>query len=646
MHLPPVVKSRHLTNVLLAAMVATLIMLFWPPPKERIPLLSPLYQLEWLGYSALFSLRGPQPARVDPRIVIVGYDRQTEVALDAPWPPPRSRHADVITHLAADGAALIVYDVLFSDASDPDEDIALDRAIRKAGNVILSCRIDRSMSEKRKSIEAPYYDDDLDIDYEMNAAMIGFAEVDPEEDNVVRRALSVLSFQGERLPSLPAAAYLALHEKTTKDIRVLRDAVLLGDLRIPRTGYTKYDPIDRSEIPTTYINFPQGLNAFPYKRFDQVCLNEFAPGTFKGKIVFVGITGPQLTKAQGESFVTAYTQLKPEQAEGVMDRTVPGVVLQAQIFNAFLQRDFMYPVKDWVLWLMVFVFAFLATWTARHFMNWRGPVFLVLIALAYMAAVLALFTYALYLQPWPVPIACTLATAGGIAWVERGRLRKKWSGYVSPAVLQVILQQESGLGAQRYEASVIFGDVRNFTGFSEKHPPETVVRLLNKHLERLTRIIYQQEGTIDKFLGDGILVVFGAPLPQEDAAVRAVRASWIMREIALQPIIDDDGTSYTLATGFGITTGPLVAGHVGSSQRHEFTIIGDTVNLASRLQGVTGKPDVIIDTRTYELVKDYVDVESLGEVTLKGKAQPVPCFLVTAWKEPAEAPEVALPATV
>jgi adenylate cyclase len=187
------------------------------------------------------------------------------------------------------------------------------------------------------------------------------------------------------------------------------------------------------------------------------------------------------------------------------------------------------------------------------------------------------------------------------------------------------------MGASRINATVIFGDIRNFTGFSEAHPPEQVVRLLNKHLSRLTSVIYQEGGTIDKFLGDGILVVFGAPIPQENAAYHAVKSAVKMRDISLEQFPDDDGTMFSLASGFGITTGPLVSGHVGSEQRHEFTIIGDTVNLSSRLQGVTGKPDVVIDHPTFLELEQYMDVESLGEVTLKGKTNPVACYKVVKW---------------
>jgi adenylate cyclase len=323
---------------------------------------------------------------------------------------------------------------------------------------------------------------------------------------------------------------------------------------------------------------------------------------------------------------------------------IPGVVVQAQMLNALLTRGFITPIPSAALWVLVFTFAALATATARAYVNWRGPVLLGVVLLAFLLLAIGAFWGGGVHIPWVIPSVFILVSASGLAWIERGRLRRKWGGYVSPAVLEHILRNESALDAARYEATVIFGDIRGFTTFSEQHSPEKVVRLLNRHLTRFTQTIHAQEGTIDKFLGDGILAVFGVPLPLPDAARRAVRASWLMREASLEPVLDDDQSPYVLACGFGITTGPLVAGHVGSHQRHDFSIIGDTVNLASRLQGVTGKPDVIIDAATYALVQAHVTVEPLGEVTLKGKAHPVACFRVLAWREtPAPAPAGAPP---
>ncbi|MHB9024469.1 MAG: CHASE2 domain-containing protein [Armatimonadota bacterium] len=673
---------RHSLSVILAAAVASLATLCWPPERLDSPLpprlqkldvirqyalalLAPLHSLEFLGYDSLYKLRGPLPSAIDGRIAIVGVDRNTEVDenINHPWPFPRRYHAQVIKNLVDDGAAVIVLDFLFSDASNPVDDRALDQALKKAGKVILACRIDRelkaeyksleSSSEKngrgnefyigRKTMEAPYYNDDLGIDLEANA-QIGFAEVPQDlmgaaensrwSDRVIRRFLPVMYFQVEWIPSLASAAYLAYNNINPEEaIRVTDRHTMLGYLRIPANGPVVIDPVDKQPIPSTYINFPAGLYCFPFYNYENVLHNDYKRGSFRGKIVFLGLTGTELTKTHHDAFITAFSHYNPEGVGGAQITELPGVVIQAQYLNSLLTGEFVTPASGWSLWLLNFFFALTGTWLSRRYMNWRGPFFLALCIFAYITLAVVSFGAWRYHIPWVIPSALILLCAGGVAWVERGRLRRKWGGYVSPAVLEHILQQEMELGASRYEASVIFGDIRNFTGFSEQHSPEKVVLLLNHHWEKLTKVIYDAQGTIDKFLGDGILAVFGAPIPLGDAAMRAVRAAWLMRDLALQPIHDDEGNPFTLSSGFGITTGPLVAGHVGSKQRHDFTVIGDTVNLASRLQGVTGKPDVIIDLPTYERVSAHVEVEPLGEVTLKGKAQPVACFRVTAWHE-------------
>ena len=155
----------------------------------------------------------------------------------------------------------------------------------------------------------------------------------------------------------------------------------------------------------------------------------------------------------------------------------------------------------------------------------------------------------------------------------------------------------------------------------------------------MTDIVHDAKGAIDKFLGDGILAVFGAPRiktqivsPQENA-LHAVRAACRMQEAALVPIRDADGTGYVFATGFGVATGPLLCGNVGAGALHTFTLIGDTVNFASRLQGVTGKPDVLIDAATYTLIADSLEVEPLHDVRVKGKDEAFTCYIVKNVRE-------------
>ncbi len=653
---------RYLTTLLIAAVVATIAVSIWPPERGSNVLLTPLHGMEWSGYDMIFAWQPYDQATLDPRLVVLGYDSESERTLDHQWPPPRDWHAKTIDNMLKDGVRLIVFDVAFQAATTTNADKALDRALARAkGKVVLACTFSRSTKDDAdvgiptKSLVGPYWNMEQDIDLEANAR-IGFAEIPrdlTQKDNIFVRSFIPVTYlkgwnepdeQGDWVPSLPTAAYLALHRISNDKIRVDQHAVWLGDQRIPRTGPDAIDPVeelakDKHPIPSTYMAFPAAL--LPIVKFEQAYEGTFKPGTFKDKIVFIGITGADLTKVLNEQLVTAATHFRAYTRDR-KSHLIAGVEYQAQVMNALLRNDYIHQLPLWHFWLIVFTYAVVALFVVRLFMNWRGPVLLSVVILAYIGVSIGAFNYLYTHIPWVLPSILVMLTAATLAWMERGSLKKKWAGYVSPAVMQMIMQHEGELGARRYEATVMFGDIRNFTGFSEKHTPETVVRLLNIHLEKLTKHIYDVGGTIDKFLGDGILAVFGAPLPQANSAVNAVRAAWLMREAANIPIVDENGEEYTLATGFGITTGPLVAGHVGSQRRHEFTIIGDTVNLASRLQGVTGKPDVIIDMPTYELVRDHVDIEPLGEVTLKGKSQPIACVKVIAWYEKPKATEPEL----
>lgn len=627
LHLP----SRAVQNFLLAGVVATLSVVLSSPEIYYQPAFTPFYAMERAGYDFLFTFRGPTFARIDPRIQVIPFDRKTEQDLKTRWVPPRHFHADVIRNLHKDGAALIVYDVLFSDKTSVAEDKALDAALKAAGNVVLPFRIDRDFQQKRKSLEESYYNDDLNIDFLANA-VDGFAEVPQDPDHVVRRMVPVMYFREWR-PCLAAAAYLKLNGREQTDIAVGKTSIRIGDVVIPRSGPTLLDA-DGSIIPSVYMDFPAGNAAFPLENnYSDVALGRFKPGTFKGKIVFVGLAGTELTRENFDQYMTAYTNYSTESLGSLgYVKTIPGVFLQAMSLNALLRKGFVTHLPIGSVWILVFGVCIAGSTAMRSSFNWRGPAVLFLGVLLYILYSMQMFRILMVHVPWIVPSTLVLSSIMAVTYFERGALKKKWAGYVSPEVLERILRSEEELFAQRSEATVLFGDIRGFTFFTKQHSPETVVKLLNMHFERLTDIIYEHNGTIDKFFGDGIMALFGVPISRPDSAMNAVRSAWLMCRASKGPL-HLDGEAYVLDCGFGVTTGSLVAGHVGSKARHEYTVIGDVVNMAARLQGVTGTGDVIIDEATYQRVKDNVVVESLGEVHVKGSLAPVACYKVVEWKE-------------
>ena len=208
-------------------------------------------------------------------------------------------------------------------------------------------------------------------------------------------------------------------------------------------------------------------------------------------------------------------------------------------------------------------------------------------------------------------------------------IQRLFGRYVHPAVVNQLLADPSAvhLGGETRLISVIFADIRNYTRFAEERAPEAVVRVLNQYLNILTEAIWQEEGTLTMFIGDALMAIFNAPLPQPDHARRAVRAAWAMRQaLARQsslPGAGEAGVEY----GIGVHTGYAVVGNIGAHDRlQNYTAIGDAVNTAQRLQSSASANQILLSADTYEAVKDLVFAASLGALPLKGKTHPLPVY--------------------
>ena len=210
----------------------------------------------------------------------------------------------------------------------------------------------------------------------------------------------------------------------------------------------------------------------------------------------------------------------------------------------------------------------------------------------------------------------------------RGHLER----YMPPAVVNRIVASEGGevaMHAEEKVVSVLFADLCGFTTMSETLPPTEVARILNSIFERLTEAIFDYEGVLDKYMGDAIMAFFGAPFAQPDHAERAVRAALLMQQ-RLDDVNEDLGLAKPVRMRIGINSGPVVAGDIGSPKRKEYTVIGDTVNVASRFESSVAMPGgIVIGATTYEMVKGSIVCEPLPPAKLKGKLEPVRAFLVS-----------------
>lgn len=230
-------------------------------------------------------------------------------------------------------------------------------------------------------------------------------------------------------------------------------------------------------------------------------------------------------------------------------------------------------------------------------------------------------------------------TTQGIAIVlddltERKRLeaqRKLFERMVSPAVIQQLDPNSLALGGKRVDITILFADIRGFTSYSETQSPEQLVSVLNRYLAAGAEAVLDEEGTVDKFLGDAVMAWFNAPIPQTDHTLRAVRTALKLRErvAQLHAVLPPEAH---LAFGVGIHYGDAVLGLIGTEKRLEYTAIGDSVNTTKRLQENAGKNQIVISREAYERVKDYVNVLQMEPMTVKGKRESVPVFEIIGLK--------------
>jgi adenylate cyclase len=215
---------------------------------------------------------------------------------------------------------------------------------------------------------------------------------------------------------------------------------------------------------------------------------------------------------------------------------------------------------------------------------------------------------------------------------EADAVKATMGKYMARKVMAHILKEKMSLGGEKLTATILFSDLRGFTSISERMDPQTLVGLLNEYFTEMVEAVLAEDGVVDKYIGDAIMVVFGAPEPEANDALRAVRSAVGMRKaLARLNIRLATRGVLPLRTGIGIHTGDVIAGSIGHEEQRQYTVIGDAVNLASRLETATKDlgANILISEHTYELVKEHVVAHRVKEITVKGRAQPVMTYEVT-----------------
>ena len=538
-----------------------------------------------------FQIRGPIASKVP--IVLVSIDQDSFDELNLPWPWPRTLHATLIRKLAASQAKLIAFDILFTEPkADPREDQALADAIRDAGNVILAAEFTEVPSDfgPRTTVNLP-----IPLVRE-HALGYGPANLVTDRDGIVRRARLALAFQDRLFPGFAYQIYQGFEGQTNQQGREI------------------------SSVPQL-INFRGPARSYPIVPYYRILRDEIDPAVFQDKIVIVGSFSPSLH----DIFPTPFSASAP----------TAGVEIQANFVDTLATNDFIRHFHGLGQHFIFILLSALTIWFSFYFKPMRALLMVLGLAGAHAFISFYLFSFQQLWMPMVPSLLGVLLSYGGITLdnyireqKERIRLRATFSKYVSRDVVDELLDDREGLalGGKKRHITVLFSDIRGFTSISEQIGPEQVVSLLSDYFGQVTHIVFKHGGTVDKFIGDAVFAIFGAPKSHEDDALRAVKTGLEMIEL-----VESLGPKWTqiigrpLKVGVGINSGEAVVGSIGSEIRSEFTAIGDTVNLGSRLEGLTkelGVPMLISEFTAAEL-KDAIPLRPLRQVKVTGREAPL-----------------------
>jgi adenylate cyclase len=628
------------------------------------------------------------PASVAKDIVLVEINDTTLRDLSPAfgrWPWPRVAMASLVDFLSRAPAKVIAIDVGFWEEqrnvtfkiggdegvtwTGEDSDAALAASVKKAGNVVLLADAVYSGTEGEQALKpagwkAPAYSLSAGMPERPlviapfqaltdGARALGHNYLPLDPDGPARRMPPFIKQGSQFMPSLGVTAALIAGNVKPEDVTSDESALYLEDRRVPLVQvYDRFDPRRKGSELAMLINYraPALFNGErPYRSFearhllvaeDQLLSGDkplVDPAEFKDKIVFVGVTASGLV----DVFQTPFGR------EG----TMPGVQLHATMADSMLQRLFIHQASDLTAIVATLGGAVLIG-LAASLLPFAGSVTVALLLTAgWTFYTLQAFRGGVWL-PLAEPLTgIAVALFVGTAYQyfvedrEKRKVRRLFGRYVSKDVYDQLLEDPSRaeLGGARRVMTVLFSDIRGFTSVTEKGDPEALVAQLNEYFSRMVEIVFRHDGTVDKFVGDMVMALFGAPLDDAEHAEHAVRAAVEMvRELGdLNRHWAAEGRAQ-LDIGIGVNSGEMIAGNIGSSSIMSYTVIGDNVNLGARLESLNKNYNsrIIISDATRVLLTGAYDVQPLGDVVVKGKTRSIAIFEIKVHSPLAAAPEV------
>lgn len=561
--------------------------------------------LERAGYNLLFQVRSP--SEWDDRIIIIGIDEKSlqEYGQFQSW--PRDRYSKLLESLDRAYPLVVGFDIIFADRSPEDKEFAA--AMDALGTVVLG----RTWTRLQDGRSTPLEPVPILAEVAANQGQI-VHQRDP--DGISREV--TLWVNNEADFSIPNLG-LAMVEVEN----FLREAE--GEPPIAKIP----EPQGDREFQNRLINWIGKTESFPTYSFFDIAEGNFNPEDLRHKLVLVGFT------ATGAN--------DPLRTPLNVNPPTSGVYLHAAIIDNILGDRFLRRLPQWGEFLLLIPIGLLASFLLIQRTLQRRLAIVLAFPIVWLALALIILTWRTLWIPVATPIGTLFLTATGIQlreqW-EKQQLMSLFEKYVSPETASLIWQhkdeffQEGELLAAELAATVLFMDIRGFTSISEKMTPPELFRWLNRYLDTMTACIMEHGGVVDKYIGDAIMAVFGVPFPhtqsdniQQDA-LNAIAASIAMHQ-RLEQLNEElqQGNSPLIRIGIGIHSGLLMAGSLGGMQRLNYSVVGDTVNIAARLESLNKQVteerpyNILISRETYELVRDRFSGKPVMEIQLRGRQE-------------------------
>lgn len=541
------------------------------------------------------------PRDADSSAVIVAID-DASLGRIGRWPWPRTVHAVLIDRLREAGAKVIALDVNFPEASDLISDTALATSIKSAGNVILPVELDfvvrgNVLVFDSKNTVQPI----ASIQAESKAA--GFSNIPLDSDGVARRTpIRSQGLDGSEV--VPFAYEAARLSGSAPEISAI--------------------PLDRSG--RMLINFPNApRKAFPIISAADIIQDRVDLNKIKGKTVFVGATARDLHDQQ--NVATSFGD------------PMSGVEMHASIYDTLVQKKWLVPISLWIQGLLLVLMGLFLGFLVPRVRARTSAISAFTIWFAWIISAFFLFDRGYVLDIVWITLVVLFGYMALLLerWLEsdaqRRQIRAAFTRYVSPSVVEQLVREPERLklGGDRRHMSVLFSDLRGFTTLSEGLTPEKLVGVLNTYLNEMTNIVFEEGGVLDKYIGDAVMAFWNAPLDQADHAARSVRTA--IRMCKKLEEMNREGVfpkGIELKVGVGVNTGEMVVGNIGADIRYDYTVIGDSVNLASRTESLCKEYGVliIITKNTRDMLDESFVTRELDSVAVKGKKEPVRIYQV------------------